>query len=1128
MISKLSDISFVSFVNKYDFVCLTETFAGSGFDYSSIFPDFTKFISYAKKISHQGRYSGGVLVLVKNNLSKYVKEIKTDCDNVVILQIDKSLFNLNEDVLFVSCYVNPQGSPAYNDTHTDNGIVMLEEELLQLRVRDEVNIIVCGDLNARTGREQAGDEEMEVDARGDNEDREQDRCSKDSTINTFGKSLLDFCFLFNLYIVNGFCSSDKDGEFTFVAFQGCSVIDYFLVSRKLYLNCHLCVLNEVFSWHLPVQMVLETANITHACEQDECEDNLTDTRVVWSEECGKLYKEQLEKPVVLNALNDATRLLSSNLDASVSIFENALFGAAACMVRSVGRKKKFSDWFDRECCIQKRLTKAALQRYRRAKETESKMTKKDIYIQERKKYCRMIKKKKKEFDEKRLMELKGAMKDSKSFWQTIKRVNRNVVIHNGIKNQQWYDHFFKVFNVDEKNSGNIEAEEDILETDLVPHNSLFSDPITVEEVIASIKRLKNGKSAGPDKIISEMLKDANRRVIDYLVTLFNTLFESGTFPIQWSKSIIVPIFKKGDTNNPDNYRGVALTSIVSKVYTGILNRRLVQWAELEKKIVEEQAGFRANYSTIDHIFTLYSLVEKFLSRHSKLYVAFIDFRKAFDSVDRDLLWYVMRKVGVHGKLYRALRGIYNTVTACVRDKGNYSKYFPCPKGVKQGCLLSPQMFCFFINELATEVSKSGRHGIQIVPGAIEIFMLLFADDIILMSSSVVGLQNQLTVLKKEADKLLLSINMEKTNIIVFRMGGYLSIKEKWWYGTVEVRTTNAYRYLGMIFTTKLSLSSFLEDTCRKAKKGVIQLLRCMNRLKSTDCCIFWKLFEAQIEPILSYAAEVWGLEDNVQLERIHTFAIKRSINVPLHSSNSVIYGETGRYPLYICTYVKCIKYWLRLIKLENNRICKQAYNMLVHQEELGYRNWAYKVKTALITNGFGIVWLSQGVGDDRSFLATFKDRLLCCFKQNWHSKMQGDSKYSWFFSFKDAFQPEKYLLLIANKWHKSMLARFRTRTLGLGAYKRWYQVDSVNQTCVSCKDQSVIESEEHFIFYCKAYTDLRSKSAFFNLNIAKRCDVTCLLTSIDEQVIKLLAKYIAEAFNVRKRILENSQRQNVC
>ena len=359
-------------------------------------------------------------------------------------------------------------------------------------------------------------------------------------------------------------------------------------------------------------------------------------------------------------------------------------------------------------------------------------------------------------------------------------------------------------------------------------------------------------------------------------------------------------------------------------------------------------GFRKDCSTVDNIFTLYSLLERYLLANTKFYVAFVDFKKAFDTVNRNLLWHVLRKSGVHGKLYNALRSIYDSVLACVRDKSLYSSYFKCPHGVKQGCLLSPQMFSFFINELAVELSKKGKHGVQFIPGAVEIFLLLFADDVILWSRSITGLQNQLNCLKEEADRLSLTVNLDKTNVMVFRKGGYLSIHEKWVYGDAEVKVTNSYKYLGIIFTTKLSLKAAWDEEYKKGEKGVMEILKCMRKLKSNDYSLFWKMFDTQIEPILTYGAEVWGLFENCEMEKVHTFAMKRFLNVPFHVSNKVIYGETGRYPLYIRTYVKCIKYWLKLLKLPTSRICRQAYEMMLIQQEQVGKPYEYFPRNSLV------------------------------------------------------------------------------------------------------------------------------------------------------------------------------------
>jgi hypothetical protein len=121
------------------------------------------------------------------------------------------------------------------------------------------------------------------------------------------------------------------------------------------------------------------------------------------------------------------------------------------------------------------------------------------------------------------------------------------------------------------------------------------------------------------------------------------------------------------------------------------------------------------------------------------------------------------------------------------------------------------------------------------------------------------------------------------------------------------------------------------------------------------------MFDTQIEPILTYAAEVWGLNANAQMEKVHTYAIKRFLMVPIHSSNTMLYGETGRYPLYIKTFVKCISFWLKLLKLPQSRFfCRQAYDIMLLQMEQGKDNWAYRVKTVLSEHGFRFVWMFLG------------------------------------------------------------------------------------------------------------------------------------------------------------------------
>ena len=119
-------------------------------------------------------------------------------------------------------------------------------------------------------------------------------------------------------------------------------------------------------------------------------------------------------------------------------------------------------------------------------------------------------------------------------------------------------------------------------------------PISYSEILIGVKQLKNGASAGPDLLLNEFFKNGTNILTNYIHCLFNKIFENGYFPDKWSEGFIVHIFKKGDKNEPSNYRGITLLSTLGKLFTRVLNNRLNEWAEKYRIYCEAQAGFRQN------------------------------------------------------------------------------------------------------------------------------------------------------------------------------------------------------------------------------------------------------------------------------------------------------------------------------------------------------------------------------------------------------------------------------------------------------------------------------------------------------------------------------------------------------
>ena len=336
------------------------------------------------------------------------------------------------------------------------------------------------------------------------------------------------------------------------------------------------------------------------------------------------------------------------------------------------------------------------------------------------------------------------------------------------------------------------------------------------------------------------------------------MFSDGIFPESWATAIIVPIHKKGKKNVPDNFRGISLLSIISKLYTSILTSRLYSWAEEFGKLGNMQAGFRRNFATTDHIFTLTQIVSNCLygDRRQKVYCIFIDYAKAFDSVKRDKLWEVLQKIGVSAGFLRALQAIYKSVNSRVRAGSQLSGIFECPVGLRQGCKLSPTIFSLLINEVAIALQNEGRPGYQFRAGCDDVRTLLFADDISMIALTPQDLQRLINILVRVSDDLGLKVNLDKTKIIIFRKGGIIARRERWFLAQKEIEIVNNYKYLGLILTTKLSMQTALSEFVGRAKKRVLEILRIINYIGYMNPNIYFKLIDSIVVPLALYSSEV--------------------------------------------------------------------------------------------------------------------------------------------------------------------------------------------------------------------------------------------------------------------------------
>ena len=174
--------------------------------------------------------------------------------------------------------------------------------------------------------------------------------------------------------------------------------------------------------------------------------------------------------------------------------------------------------------------------------------------------------------------------------------------------------------------------------------------------------------------------------------------------------------------------------------------------------------------------------------------------------------------------------------------------------------------------------------------------------------------------------------------------------------------------LVLIFTSSLSLYKMAEAMSSKAKRVLVSLLSSLHNYMPLSYETYFKIFDTKITSILLYGSELWGYENRVCIEQIHTYACKRYASAPLKTCNSAIMGDCGRFPLYIYSSKKCVKYWLRILHLPDHRYVRKCYNMLRLLDSNGKVNWVTRIRMLLSSNGFGYIWENQGVDNESIFL----------------------------------------------------------------------------------------------------------------------------------------------------------------
>lgn len=515
---------------------------------------------------------------------------------------------------------------------------------------------------------------------------------------------------------------------------------------------------------------------------------------------------------------------------------------------------------------------------------------------------------------------------------------------------------------------------------------------------------------------------------------------------------------------------------------------------------------------------LNSIISKVLSTGEKLYCVFIDYEKAFDRIDRSLLWHKLVYENVSSKFVRAVKSMYTEVKSCIKYKSILSGFFNSHMGLKQGDLSSPLMFMMFINDIVDNINSDLENIFTVEQ--IRFFMLLYADDAVVFAKSSESLQSMLHDIEIYCGTWNLKINTSKTKAMIFERGRHTNCEL--YLNNVKLEGVTSFKYLGVYFFKN---GNWFRTQKRLALHASYALHKLFSLFKQTELptsekC---KLFDTLVGSVLNHSSEVWGMHEAKDIEIIHTKFCRWVLNVRKSTNLIGLYGELGRYPLQIQRKFTMIKYWVKLLKSDDVSLPKKIYLMLKNDADINNtyygNNWAFQIKSLLNSLGLSYLWTFQAEIDIP--LNLFKQRIFDLYYQSWYSSVNNSNRLLIYARFKHEFGFENYSDFIVESKFRVALSRFRISSHDLFIERgRYENLPRNERICKFCNSQSV-ESEYHFLLVCPYYVELRNKyfKRYYchwpNLN-----KFNSLMTN-SKQITLNLSKFIYYASRLRQDRLNN-------
>ena len=507
------------------------------------------------------------------------------------------------------------------------------------------------------------------------------------------------------------------------------------------------------------------------------------------------------------------------------------------------------------------------------------------------------------------LKTKSARNDLKGIWKTIKHTSNMAPTGNPqcseflkLDPNELNRHFV---NIGKDIQSNIPQHTGVTYKDFLTSRTtetMLSEFCTVspEEVNEYIKQISCNKSTfdnTPVKIFKSILPI----IVEPLTHIVNLSLVNGILPEICKKACVTPIHKNGDKLDTNNYRPISILSIMGKCIEYFVSKQLTKYMETNDIFCDNQYGFRKNHSTTFLMLDIFDEIYTSKTSGQKPAIIFLDIKKAFDTVDHDILIDKLRYYGITGVVLNWFKSFLANRYQCTKVGKNKSSFLLILCGVPQGSILGPILFSIYINDLASICKMS-------IP-------YLFADDGALLFKDIdrntyMNMQIELLIVKKWLDLNKLSLNIEKTQYLVF---DNVSENEFILVNDILIYECKQTKYLGLIVDNKLSFAGHIEYM----KKKIVKRINAMYKSKSFLPLHYRKMFaNALVLPVFDYLDIIYNKACKsrlLDLDILYKKVAKIALDLPQRESSIKVYKEMAWLPLHLRRQLHLSTYMCRVM-----------------------------------------------------------------------------------------------------------------------------------------------------------------------------------------------------------------------